>query len=78
MKRIIYDVSKGSKYFQAQEKSDAILTVKVDKLLARLEQRVREKGGDLRAEEASVDAMLAEMEKTRNTNETIVVVDAGE
>lgn len=78
VKQIIYEASKGSKYFQAQEKKDAELTVKVNRLTAHLGRLLKERKGNVKAEEARVDEMLAELEKTRVLSETIVVVDAGE
>ncbi|SCV73369.1 BQ2448_7295 [Microbotryum intermedium] len=76
VKQIIYEASKGSAYFKQQEKRDAELTLKVDAMVSRLEGEVKSRRGNLRAEEAMVDAMIAEMEKTRVLSETIVVVDA--
>jgi len=78
VRQIIYEASKSSKYFIAQQEKDAQLTVRVDALVARLNRLLAERGGNVRAEQARVDEMIAEMEKTRVLTETIVVVDAGE
>jgi hypothetical protein len=50
----------------------------VNAILARLEQRVAERRGDLSMEEMQVDGMLDSLEKERVLTETIIVVDAGE
>ncbi|KDE05235.1 hypothetical protein MVLG_04370 [Microbotryum lychnidis-dioicae p1A1 Lamole] len=76
VKQIIYEASKGSAYFKQQEKRDAELTLKVDVMVSRLEREIKSRRGNLSAEEALADAMIAEMEKTRVLSETIVVVDA--
>lgn len=78
VRQIIYEASKNSKYFVAQQEQDAQLTVRVDALVARLNRLLSERGGNVRAEQARVDEMIAELEKTRVLTETIVVVDAGE
>jgi DNA polymerase kappa len=77
-RQIIYEASKGSKYFQAQQQRDLDLTVRVDKLVAYLDKLVKERGGNVRAEEDRVDEMLKEMEKERVLTETVAVVDAGQ
>lgn len=78
VRQIIYEASKNSKYFVAQQEKDAQLTTRVDALLGRLNRLLAERGGDVRAEQARVDEMIAEMEKTRGLTETMVVIDAGE
>lgn len=78
VKRIIYEASKGSKFFLDQQRRDAELTIKVDAMLARLDRAVAERGGDLSAEEDAVDGMIDALERERNLGETIIVVDAGE
>lgn len=77
-RQIIYEASKGSKYFQAQQQRDLDLTVRVDKLVAYLDKLVKERHNRLQAEEDRVDEMLKEMEKERVLTETVAVVDAGQ
>lgn len=74
--RIIYEVSKGSKYFENEKKKDLELTKKVDALLDSLNQMVQVRQGDLSMEEGFVDEMIKELEATRVLDEVIVVVDA--
>lgn len=76
VKAIIYEASKGSKYFLAQQQKDAELTVRVDRLVAHFDSLLKKQGGVVTNEERLVDEMLAEMEKSRVLSETIVVVDA--
>lgn len=45
--------------------------------MAHLSKLVKERGGNLKAEEDRVDDMIREMEKERVLTETVVVVDAG-
>ncbi len=49
----------------------------VNAILARLEQRVAERRGDLSMEEMQVDGIIDALEKERVLSETIIVVDAG-
>lgn len=51
VKQIIYEASKGSKYFLNEKRKDEELTIKVNKLVAHVDQLVEERGGDLRQEE---------------------------
>ncbi|KAK4055057.1 hypothetical protein OIO90_003398 [Microbotryomycetes sp. JL221] len=74
--QVSYEVSKGSKYFLQQEEKDAQLTIRVEKLVAKLDERVQERHGNLANEEQYVDEMLEELEKTRCLTETVCVVDA--
>lgn len=47
-------------------------------MLARLNDRIAERGGDLSAEEMQADGMLDALERDRILTETIIVVDAGQ
>jgi DNA polymerase kappa len=76
VKRIIYEASKGSKYFAKQQAEDLKLTEKVEVLNRTLEELKRERGGDLSEEEALVDEMIRKLEEGRVVDECIVVVDA--
>lgn len=76
VKKIIYEASKGSPYFLNEQKRDEELSVKVEKLVAKVDALVAAKGGNLRKEEAAADAMIRELEKTRDLSQTVVVVDA--
>lgn len=72
--RIIYDTSKGSTYFQHEERKSRELTRKVEALLAVLEGRIKECGGEnsLGREEGYVDEMIRTLEGKREVGETIV------
>ncbi|KAM0791793.1 hypothetical protein ACM66B_004056 [Microbotryomycetes sp. NB124-2] len=74
--QIAYKASKGSKYFLQQQQKDVELTVRVNKLSAKLDKLVAERHGKLSKEEQYVDEMIQELEKTRNLRETVCVVDA--
>ncbi|KAI5784774.1 hypothetical protein EDC01DRAFT_663371 [Geopyxis carbonaria] len=69
---IIYNASKGSKFFEHEQRRDAELTKRIDELLvakAELEK------GDVDAERRVVDAELASLERSRDLSQTIVHVD---
>ncbi|KAK4050692.1 hypothetical protein OIV83_003418 [Microbotryomycetes sp. JL201] len=74
--QIAYSASKGSKFFLQQQQKDAELTVRVDKLRAKLDALVAERHGKLVNEEHYVDEMIQELEKTRDLQHVVCVVDA--
>ncbi|BGP17566.1 hypothetical protein JCM10213_004107 [Rhodosporidiobolus nylandii] len=73
VQRIIYDASKGSKYFNDQQRRDQELEVKSKRLQARLEQALAEARGD---EEDRVDRILEQLEEKRDLSRVIALIDA--
>lgn len=72
MSEIIYNASKGSKYFNNEEAKDKILTQKIDKILLRKRQLERvDLGSDLRR----ADEYLAELECSRDLSQTVIHID---
>ena len=61
-----YQASKGSAYFANQETKDAQLTIKVEGLVKKLDQRIANRNGYLLEEEQAVDKMIIELEKERD------------
>ncbi|KAF7885737.1 uncharacterized protein EAF02_004246 [Botrytis sinoallii] len=69
---IIYNASKGSKYFNHEEERDKTLTVKIERILkkkAELEKL------DLAHDRRRADTTIAELELTRDLTQTIVHID---
>ncbi|PWY77023.1 DNA-directed polymerase kappa [Aspergillus heteromorphus CBS 117.55] len=69
---IIYNASKGSKFFNHEQNRDKVLTVKIDRILrekARLEKL------DLTADLRRADQLIAELELTRDLSQHVVHVD---
>ncbi|THV47179.1 hypothetical protein BGAL_0329g00050 [Botrytis galanthina] len=69
---IIYNASKGSKYFNHEEERDKTLTVKIERILrkkAELEKL------DLAHDRRRADTAIAELELTRDLTQTIVHID---
>ncbi|KAH8928447.1 IMS-domain-containing protein [Atractiella rhizophila] len=75
VRQIIYDASKGSKYFKNQEERSDKVEKRIEQMMVRLEEMLKTKK-DLTPEEKTVDRMLLDLEKTRDLSQTIVVVDA--
>ncbi|BGP49365.1 hypothetical protein JCM10450v2_005253 [Rhodotorula kratochvilovae] len=73
IQRIVFEASKGSKYFQDQERRDQDLQVKVSKLKARLAQEELTAAGD---EDEKVDAILHDLEEKRDLSRVIALIDA--
>ncbi|GAA5864951.1 hypothetical protein JCM3774_003921 [Rhodotorula dairenensis] len=71
--RIIYEGSKGSKHFEDQRRRDHETQVRVDNLCSTLAKTMREARGD---EEACADAILAQLEETRDLARVIALIDA--
>lgn len=72
MSEIIYNASKGSKYFNNEEAKDKTLTQKIEKTLLRKRQLERvDLGSDLRR----ADEYLAELECSRDLSQTVIHID---
>ncbi|KAL1997798.1 hypothetical protein VTN02DRAFT_725 [Thermoascus thermophilus] len=69
---IIYNASKGTKFFTHEAARDQILTAKIERLLA---EKTRLERLDLTAEIRRADEYLAELERSRDLSQTIVHVD---
>jgi DNA polymerase kappa len=70
---IIYNASKGSKFFNNEESRDKSLTLKIEKILAK--KRNLEKL-DLTHDRRKADEYLTELELSRDLSQTIVHIDA--
>lgn len=69
---IIYNASKGSKFFNREETRDKILTKKIEQIKARKEQLdQRDLSRDLR----KADRLIAELDATRDLTQYVVHVD---
>ncbi|QIW97167.1 hypothetical protein AMS68_002685 [Peltaster fructicola] len=73
---IIYNASKGSRYFNNEEVKDRNLTVKINRILAKKREleRVEAEGG-LKSELRRADDYIAELEISRDLSQTIVHID---
>ncbi|GAM40001.1 hypothetical protein TCE0_034r12009 [Talaromyces pinophilus] len=69
---IIYNASKGSKFFNHEEARDKILTEKIEQILAR---KARLEKLDLSADLRRADEYIAELELSRDLSQTVVHVD---
>ncbi|KUI70182.1 DNA polymerase kappa [Cytospora mali] len=69
---IIYNASKGSKYFNREEERDKILTVKIDRILEKKRQLEKL---DLSREQRKADNLIAELELSRDLSQYIVHLD---
>ncbi|KAI1328918.1 hypothetical protein F5Y16DRAFT_137963 [Xylariaceae sp. FL0255] len=69
---IIYNASKGSKFFNREEEKDKVLTQKIDEIIAK--KRRLEKL-DLTRESRAADNLIAELELSRDLTQRIVHVD---
>ncbi|KAL8688449.1 MAG: hypothetical protein Q9218_005640 [Villophora microphyllina] len=69
---IIYNASKGSKFFNHEEVRDKNLTQKIEKILARKRQLERI---DLASDLRRADEYIAELELSRDLSQTVVHVD---
>lgn len=69
---IIYNASKGSKYFNREEERDKILTVKIDRILQRKHELEKL---DLSRELRKADTLIAELELSRDLSQHIVHLD---
>ena len=69
---IIYNASKGSKYFDNEENRDKTLTLKIEQILAK--KQLLEKL-DLAHDRRKADELIVELELTRDLSQTIVHID---
>ncbi|KAK0669132.1 hypothetical protein QBC41DRAFT_320341 [Cercophora samala] len=69
---IIYNASKGSKFFNREEERDKALTVKIDQILAKKRQLEKL---DLSRELRAADTLLAQLEASRDLSQHIVHLD---
>lgn len=69
---IIYDASKGSKFFAHEENRDKLLTVKIEKIL---EKKARLEKLNLTRDQKKADEYVAELELSRDLSQIIVHVD---
>lgn len=69
---VIYNASKGSKYFNREEVKDKILTQKIEQIL---EKKRRLEKVDLTRELRAADQLVAQLELTRDLTQYIVHVD---
>ncbi|KAI4145311.1 MAG: hypothetical protein L6R39_003855, partial [Caloplaca ligustica] len=69
---IIYNASKGSKFFNNEESKDKNLTQKIEKILARKRQLERI---DLTSDLRRADEYITELELSRDLSQTVVHVD---
>ena len=69
---IIYNASKGSKYFNNEEHKDKNLTSKIERILAKKRQLERL---DLASDLRRADEYIAELELTRDLSQTVVHID---
>lgn len=69
---IIYNASKGSKFFNYEQNRDHILTIKVEQILA---QKARLEKLDLSNESRRADAYIAELELSRDLSQHVVHID---
>lgn len=69
---IIYDASKGSKFFAHEENRDKLLTVKIERIL---EKKARLEKLNLTRDQKKADEYVAELELSRDLTQTVVHVD---
>ena len=69
---IIYNASKGSKFFNNEESKDKVLTQKIERILSRKHQLERL---DLGSDQRKADDYIAELELSRDLSQTIVHID---
>lgn len=73
---IIYNASKGSKFFSNEEAKDKTLTVKISRILAKKRELERiEAQGGLKNETKKADDYISELECARDLSQHIVHVD---
>ena len=73
---IIYEASKGSKYFNNEEARDKTLTVKISRILAKKRELERiEAQGGLKNEVKKADEYIAELEYGRDLSQAVVHID---
>ncbi|WAQ81682.1 hypothetical protein PtA15_1A1024 [Puccinia triticina] len=74
--KIIYECSKGSKYFLNEQAKDARLTAQIEQLRIKLDQQLAMRRGNLDFEQQEAHQIAESLERTRVLDQTIVCVDA--
>ncbi|OCT46647.1 DNA polymerase kappa [Cladophialophora carrionii] len=69
---IIYEASKGSKYFNNEEVKDKTLTLKIDRIL---KQKAQLEKLDLRSDQRRADDYIASLELSRDLSQYVVHID---
>lgn len=69
---IIYNASKGSRYFNNEENKDKTLTIKINRILAKKRQLEKL---DLKQDLRKADEYIAELELTRDLTQAVVHID---
>ncbi|PYH91210.1 DNA-directed polymerase kappa [Aspergillus ellipticus CBS 707.79] len=69
---IIYNASKGSKFFNHEQNRDKVLTVKIERIL---KEKARLAKLDLTSDLRRADQLIAELELTRDLSQHVVHVD---
>ena len=69
---IIYNASKGSKFFNNEETKDKTLTQKIERILAKRQQL---EGVNLASDLRRADEYIAELELSRDLSQTVVHID---
>lgn len=72
MSEVIYNASKGSKFFNREEERDKLLTAKIEQILAK---KRRLESIDLTKELRAADNLIAQLEFSRDLTQHIVHVD---
>ena len=72
MSEIIYNASKGSKYFNNEETKDRILTQKIEKILSKKRQLDRI---DLASDLRKANEYITELELSRDLSQTVIHID---
>ncbi|EAW10993.1 Y-family DNA polymerase [Aspergillus clavatus NRRL 1] len=69
---IIYNASKGSKFFNHEQNRDRVLTVKIERIL---KEKARLEKMDLSHDLRKADELISELESTRDLSQYVVHVD---
>ncbi|GAB7358309.1 hypothetical protein MBLNU230_g2382t1 [Neophaeotheca triangularis] len=73
---IIYNASKGSRFFNNEENKDKNLTVKISRILAKKRELERiEVQGGLKNDQKKADDLIAELEYSRDLSQVLVHID---
>lgn len=74
--RIIYQCSKGSKYFLNERAKDQRLTNQIERLRIKLDHQLNARNGNLAHEEHEAERLFENLDRTRVLNQSIVCIDA--
>ncbi|MBW0485340.1 hypothetical protein O181_025055 [Austropuccinia psidii MF-1] len=74
--KIIYECSKGSKYFLNEQAKDTRMNAQIDQLLKKLEHQLQLRKGNLDFEEQEATRLFEALERSRVLDQIIVCVDA--